>query len=351
MQGDCGVRAGCGGKRNTMRRTRRMAVAAFGLAFAAAACGGSEPGPAAVPPLAGAPADTRAPTVQATTISPPPTTSATSPTTMRARSTSTTAPRVSTTSLPGPTVPGRVVAQPPAPASASGTTPVPVAVETWCDASVYTCASTYVHWPGSTTTLAQSVKVRAIGRATYLALYWAGGYIGVQTDGNSVSGVFGPTAVFSMGGSGVLVRPLPDGVRNGNCQAGFDGDSGVSCRVPLGRSISPGDQYLYTVESVPGGWYRGTIRGPNGVVLFLADLKPSSTTPTSLSSISNFVEYFGAKVATVADVPYASVEFGRPTNTGPFTSASRLTGVCATAATNSTGAALLTSGGSTSCTR
>lgn len=335
-----------------MRRPGRLAVAGFGLALAAAACGGSEPGRGAgvaAPPLAGAPADTPATTVRATTISPAPTTSPTPTTTMRARSTSTTAGRVSTTSLPARTVPEQVVTRTPAPASTSGTTPIRVAVETWCDASVHTCASSYAHWPGSTTALAQSVKVRAIGRATYLALNWAGGYMGVQTDGNSVSGVVGPTAVFSMGGSGVLVRPLADGAANPNCQAGFDAAPGVSCRVPLGRSISPGDQYSYTVESVPGGWYRGSIRGPNGVLLFLADLKPSPTSPTSLSSVSNFVEYFGARVATVADVPYASVEFGRPTNMGSFTSASRLTGVCATAATNPTGAALLTSGGSTSC--
>lgn len=71
-----------------MRPIRGLAVATFGLALAAAACGGSEPGPvapvapAAVIPLAGAPATT---IPQPVATAPPPTAApATTPATIRA---------------------------------------------------------------------------------------------------------------------------------------------------------------------------------------------------------------------------------------------------------------------------
>ena len=218
-----------------------------------------------------------------------------------------------------------------------------------CDVAVFTCASTHAWWSGSTTVIAQSVTVDAIGRSAYLALGWTGGYMGVQTEGNSVSGVVGPTAVFSMSGVGAEVRQLADGSKNPNCESGFDGDPGVSCRIPLGRAISAGDRYQYTVEPVAGGWYRATILRPDGVRLTLADLRPSPASPRDLSSMYNFIEYFGKNVPTVEDVPYNKVQFSPPSSSAAFTSATRLPGVCAVAATDPTGAALLTSGGNTPC--
>ena len=78
------------GRRNTMRPTRSLAVAAFGLALATAACGGSEPGPvapvapAAVLPIPGPQATTPA------TVAPPITAAATAPATTPATTRATT---------------------------------------------------------------------------------------------------------------------------------------------------------------------------------------------------------------------------------------------------------------------
>ena len=87
-------------RRNIMRSTRGLAIAAFGLALAAAGCGGSQPGPAApasVLPLAEAPATTvpqRVATAPPSTAAPattPATTRATTPATTPATTRATTA--------------------------------------------------------------------------------------------------------------------------------------------------------------------------------------------------------------------------------------------------------------------
>lgn len=231
--------------------------------------------------------------------------------------------------------------------AAAATTPVGVEVLYSCDTTRFTCASSYARWSGSSATLSQRVRVTAIGRTTYLALYWTGGYLGIQTDGNSVSGELGTTAVFSMSGEGAEFRPIK-GVPAIRCEGGFDGDPGVSCRVPLGAAIGSDSGFTYRVESYGDGWYAGKVTRPDGSVLHIGDLKPAPSSPTGFTSVGNFMEYFGERVPTVADIPYVRARFSAPIGGSTFTAA-RLTGVCTTASRTDGGLAVLTNGGGTPC--
>lgn len=217
------------------------------------------------------------------------------------------------------------------PAAAGGIT-ITVEVQTWCDAEVDTCASAYLDWSGSVSGLKQEVNVVKVGRQTYFPLAWDGGYIGVQKGGNSVSGKIGSTAVFSLGGAGVKIRKLPNGKRNKNCEAGFDGNAGASCRIHLTRGIRAGDTYRYRVQRVAGGWLRGSIKLPGKKDLWIADLKPGPEAPTSFTGLYNFIEYFGPDLPTGVGVPEATIIFRKPASGSEFVAASRLTGLCASAA-------------------
>ncbi len=223
----------------------------------------------------------------------------------------------------------------PAPAPTPAPTPVgtalPVALDTWCDTAQASCASAYVDWSGSATALDQTIDIGTLGRTSYAALAWAGGYIGVQNGGSAVDGQVGPTAVFSLGGSGVAIGPLPGGAPNPNCEAGFDTGAGASCRIHLGRAISPGDRYAYRVTPQPGGWLRGEVVLPGGTVLWIADLLPGPSASPAFPSVYNFIEYFGAQVGVAADAPTSTVTFGQPGDGLAFGRVSRIAGVCATA--------------------
>jgi hypothetical protein len=210
-------------------------------------------------------------------------------------------------------------------------TPIPVALDTWCDTTLDSCASAYVNWSGSVPALDQTVDVAQLGRTSYAALAWNGGYIGVQNGGNSVSGQVGPTALFSLGGAGVTIRPLADGTTNPNCEGGFDTGSGASCRIHLTRPIQNGDRYVYRVTQLTGGWLHGEIVLPDGSVLWIADLKPGPAASASFASISNFIEYFGPKVLSSSNAPTSTVTFSRPGDGIEFSLASRIGGVCANA--------------------
>ncbi len=79
----------------------------------------------------------------------------------------------------------------PTPTPATTGTPLPVDLDTWCDGAFDTCASAYLEWSGSVPTLNQSVDIMQLGRTTFAALAWDGGYIGVQNGGNAVGGRLG----------------------------------------------------------------------------------------------------------------------------------------------------------------
>ena len=227
-----------------------------------------------------------------------------------------------------------VVAAPtptPTPVPTPGGTPLPVELDTWCDTSLDSCASAYVNWSGSVPTLEQTVDIAQLGRTTFAALAWNGGYIGVQNGGNAVSGAVGPTAAFSLGGTGVTIRPLADGTPNPNCEGGFDTGAGASCRIHLARQIQNGDRFVYRVTQVTDGWLRGEIVLPGGSLLWIADLKPGPAAPASFTGLYNFIEYFGPRVLVPGDAPTSTVTFSRPGDGIEFSRASRIGGVCANA--------------------
>jgi hypothetical protein len=210
-------------------------------------------------------------------------------------------------------------------------TPLQVDLDTWCNASVDSCASAYVNWSGSVPTLEQTVAITRLGRTTFAALAWDGGYIGVQNGGNAVSGQVGPTALFSLGGTGVTIRTLPNGMPNPNCEGGFDSGAGASCRIHLARQILNGDRYVYRVTPVTDGWLRGEIVLPGGSLLWIADLKPGPATPASFAHLYNFIEYFGPRILNAGDAPTSVVTFSRAGDGVEFSRASRIGGVCANA--------------------
>jgi hypothetical protein len=231
---------------------------------------------------------------------------------------------------------------PPAPPALA--TPIPVQVASWCDPSVNTCASAHVFWDRSVDSINQTVIVRAIGRATYLPVGWTGGYLGVQTDGNSVSGVVGPTAVFSLGGTGVSIG-LVNGVPNPNCAGDFDGGAGASCRIPLAAPIAVGDVYRYRVTRLKTGWIRGQVVTPAGKTITIALLHPGPGAGTTFDGLYNFIEYFGAPVASITLVPRSKIRFGQPNPAAHISFVDRLLGACATASNDGTWGLRLQLGG------
>lgn len=220
--------------------------------------------------------------------------------------------------------------------------------ETWCtpnpESSQVQCASAYIHWDGSLSSISQAVTVNHLGSTTYVATLWNGGYTGIQNDGNSVTHVVGPTAVFSLGGTGVKIAKV-HGEKNPNCEKGFDAGSGASCRIPLPHSIDDHTTYKYVVTRAASGWITGSVVLPGGQKLVIGRLKPGPAAPTDFESLTNFIEDFGPNVATIGQVPHSSIRFGLLTVP---TGASRLSFVCAYAANNGSGSPVLDFGG-TSC--
>lgn len=140
-----------------------------------------------------------------------------------------------------------------------------------------------------------------------------GGYIGLQSQGNRVNGSVGKTAIFSVFGAGLAATP-------GNCvveQAGFDGynTSGSSCRIPYewvqGRAYR-----LRTVKQTAdssGTWWAGYVQDTStGAETLIGQIKlPPSWKGHGAWSVM-WTEYFGAKPATCADLPYSKVRFTKP---------------------------------------
>jgi hypothetical protein len=231
------------------------------------------------------------------------------------------------------TVAACVPEAPPAPPKSD--TPIPVQVSTWCDpagnpGTQAQCAASHVSWAPSLTSINQVVTVRAIGPATYFPVAWSGGYLGAQTGGNSVSGVVGSTAVFSLAGAGVSIG-LVNGVPNPNCEPGFDSDAGASCRIQLPAQIALGDVYTYRVTRLETGWIRGQVVLATGQAITIALLHPGPDATATFDGVYNFIEYFGAPVASITLVPRSRIRFGRPDPTAHITGVDRLLGACATA--------------------
>ncbi len=217
--------------------------------------------------------------------------------------------------------------------------------EAWCNPNPASyqaqCASAYIHWNGSLKSIHQPVTVNHLGSGTYIATLWNGGYTGIQNDGNSVSGVVGPTAVFSLGGDGVEIGTV-HGSPDPNCEMGFDAGSGASCRIPLPHPIDDGGTYKFLVSRAKSGLTTGKVLLPTGEKITIGKLMPAPASPTDFGFLTNFVEDFGPNVASIDLVPHSSVEFGKltvPTGT------SRLVFACAYATNNGAGRPILDFGG------
>jgi hypothetical protein len=224
-------------------------------------------------------------------------------------------------------------------------TPIPVQVATWCNPVVNSCQSAHVLWNTSVSSINQTIQVNAIGPTTYFPIGWNEGYLGVQTNGNSVSGVTGPTAVFSIAGTGVKVAPV-NGAPNPNCSGDFDGSSGVSCRVPLPAPIEVGNVYTYRVTRQADGYVRGEVVPATGGPITIALIHPAPGTPTTFNGLYNFIENFGAPVGAGALVPKAAINFGQPIAGTNILFVDRLLGACATASHNGSWGLVLSLGGS-----
>jgi hypothetical protein len=222
--------------------------------------------------------------------------------------------------------------------------PPQLPTESWCDPDEFTCASGYIHLGSTTGNLVQKVTARHLGGSSFAALAWDGGYIGIQNDGNSVSGQVGPTAVFSLGGTGVQISSTR-GVQNANCETGFDTGAGASCRVALPSPIVDGTTYKYTVSRASTGWITGKVTTPAGVVVKIGTLRPGAGAGTTFTGVTDFIEYFGDAVAAVTDVPQSVVEFAVPVAKARAITASRLLGACASVANNGKASPVLTLGG------
>lgn len=152
-----------------------------------------------------------------------------------------------------------------------------------------------------------------------------GGYIGIQSHGNTVSKQVGKTAVFSIFGSGLWGTP-------GNCettQAGFDGGlygAGTSCRITY--EWQKGHAYGFKV-GITGGDSSGVIW--TGTV---ADFTTGSVTtigqikvPTSWKGVgfwsSMWTEYFGGQPATCDKLAYSRVRFLKPSVNGSIAPAAK----------------------------
>lgn len=164
-----------------------------------------------------------------------------------------------------------------------------------------------------------------------------GGYIGIQSNGNSINKQVGKTAVFSIFGAGIEGTP-------GNCevtQAGFDGGlygAGTSCRIPY--QWTEGHAYALkagiTSSDASTVTWTGTIADfTAGGVTTIGQIKVPNTWKGVGFWSSMWTEYFGAQPATCEAQAYSRVRFLKPTVNGSVSPVSKgntyaAGGTCAT---------------------
>ena len=152
------------------------------------------------------------------------------------------------------TVAGCTLPTPPPPAPPTAGTPIAVQVSTWCDpagnpGTQAQCVASHVSWDPSLSSINQAVRVRAIlGTATYFPIVWVGRLPrGADRWELRERGGRVDRGVQPRGPRGRL-DGLVNGVPNPNCEGGFDGDAGASCRIPLPAQIVVGDVYTYRLS-------------------------------------------------------------------------------------------------------
>ncbi len=153
--------------------------------------------------------------------------------------------------------------------------------------------------------------------------YWAhqfqfnggdGGYIGLQSGGNSVDGKVGKTAVFSLFGAGIASR-------NGLCSVegsgsnfdGYKGKSGTSCRLMY--NWSSGRSYKIKVAKTSsdetGNWWGGWVNDT-----LIGEIKAPKNWTGIKNSTTYFTEAFGGLAKTCADLIGTSTVFSTPIANG-----------------------------------
>lgn len=143
-----------------------------------------------------------------------------------------------------------------------------------------------------------------------------GGYIGLQSNGSSVSGVRGKTAVFSVFGTGINGYPSTSCLTQ---QAGFDGydKAGTSCRIPYNWVI--GHRYRINVKHVgtnatrATNIWRGYIVDVNtGVTTTIGNIEVPQSWQYINTNTVMWTEYFGTKPETCVELPVSRVRFYKP---------------------------------------
>lgn len=179
------------------------------------------------------------------------------------------------------------------------------------------------NWPqlsGGYSSFAHQLKIEDVTpNAPY---FWAhqvgfdsgdGGYIGLQSQGNTVTGEIGKVVVFSIFGTAIEA--------DGPCQieqGGFDGGSGsgTSCRTTydwtLGRTYSM--RIAKGAVERNGTWWEGWIKDTaGGAETRIARIKvPASWQGLSAYSIMWSENFYGDRTGCDA-IPYSRVRFSRPT--------------------------------------
>ncbi len=199
------------------------------------------------------------------------------------------------------------------------------AVVTFTQAAAPSNAQTTWFWPsqsGGMTSLQSELTVEALdaGSPPY---YWAmqgwfinGGpiYMGLQSNGNSVSGVVGKTAVFSIFDTAIEGTP-------GNCVVinndfdGYAGRVGTSCRIPFQWEMNHKYQLTMSYHYINGngrvwsGWVKDLNTG--------ADTKIGSVNIPSnwgglINQTTSWTEYFGADKESCVLFPLSRVRFTNP---------------------------------------
>jgi len=153
--------------------------------------------------------------------------------------------------------------------------------------------------PGPDSTYFWAHQFRMIGGA--------GGYIGLQTNGNRADGSLGKTAIFSIWDAEDAEGP---GVVR------FDGEgTGLSCRIPY--AWQPGMAYAMRVSAPGGGWWSGQVRDEQtGIVSELGGIRVPEHWRQLDSWSVMWTEYYGPPVDACSDLAHSSVVFSTPTANG-----------------------------------
>lgn len=156
----------------------------------------------------------------------------------------------------------------------------------------------------------QLVRIDEKARTTFWAeqFFWSGtstgGYMGLQTDGNRVDGSRGDTAIFSVWGANAA---------RGACRTFAGEGTGYQCLIPYRVATNRLYRYrIWRLDADAGGqwWGAWMIDPTTGQETWIGSIRAAASN-TTIGATTNFVEYFGAKVACT-QVPRSNALFTQP---------------------------------------